>query len=137
MAGFRNAPWLESPGGTTLATRGHRHHGIALCLYLLGVLLSRAALGDAGCRGNEGCQFGRKCLVNSHATHGQCSAFLPPEGLADQTRRALPLPLRERQVGDTCEFSVDCLPGHGCFFEAEFSLLGICLPACRIGRIDG
>lgn len=112
--------------GTTLR---RRVQGCVLCGYWFWLLMvSPASWGDAACRVNDDCQYGRTCLFKAYANRGQCSAFLPAEGLAEETRRALPLPIPDRQVGDACEFSVDCLPGYGCFFAGSFSLLGICLP---------
>lgn len=90
--------------------------------------MAHAVWGDDVCHDNEECQYGRKCLVKAHTTFGQCSSYLPSAELAGQTRRALPLPIPDRQLGDACEFSVDCLPGYGCYFETGFTLLGICLP---------
>jgi len=77
------------------------------------------------CQFDTDCSVGSRCLKGDGQIYGYCAGGMSPGNSNDQQPAHNPLdPIGT--TGRTCQFDVDCGPGHACLKESG-QIQGVCL----------
>jgi hypothetical protein len=102
-------------------------HGTTMAIALAALFWVAPVLaGDWECQSDDDCTLG-KCFFKSDGNIGRCAEWKPvAENLVTNPKTNKP-GIANRQPGDSCAFTVDCLPGYSCYLMNRGSPVGKCL----------
>jgi hypothetical protein len=82
--------------------------------------------GDWECQSDDDCMTG-KCFFKSDGYIGRCTEWKPVIENLVTNPKTTNSSIADRQPGDSCAFTVDCLPGYSCYLMNIGSPVGKCL----------
>lgn len=90
------------------------------------IRVSPVPAGDWECQSDDDCTMG-KCFFKSDGNIGRCAEWKPSAESFVANRKPTESSISVRQPGDSCAFTVDCLPGYSCYLMSLGSPVGKCL----------